>query len=134
MDRAHLYIKETIDFYPSAEGSLDGLIRRYREMVGFDWIGAKENPWDYSGVEFPEFETRSALEFIRPELTEYQLLVLNEIDSIYKEWITEGIFYERYREAWGDRFTWQGERNDIAEELGRSIPKSHWWLWPPEEA
>lgn len=133
MDKVHAYIKDEIEFHSTGEASLDKLIERYREMIGFDWIYEKENPWDYRDVEFPELELRSALEFVRPELTEKQLAVLAEIDGFYQDWIRMDIFYTRYREAQGGRFTWQSERDYVSEQLGRSIPKSHWWLWPPEE-
>lgn len=129
-DKAHLYLKEIMASYRSC-ATMDMLLEHTYDMAGFNWI-CHENPWE-AEIEFPELDIRSALEFIRPELTEYQLSILDKIDAQYKEWIAEGIFYDRYKGASGGRFTWQGEREDLAEELGRSIPKSHWWFWPPEE-
>lgn len=128
MDKAHAYIKEMIDF----EGyeDLDGLIQRYYEMAGFTWMVEAEE--EFKDVQFPEFELRSALEFVRPELTDKQLVILSKIDELYQEWISQDKFYKRYLDAHGDRFTWQSERDYVSEQLGRSIPKSHWWLWPPE--
>lgn len=131
MDGVHLYLKEHIEEMKYVD--LDGLIDRYREMIGFDWTIKKENPWDFRMVQFPELEVRSALEFIRPELTERQISLLNEIDRIYKGWIDEGIFYKSYQDSSGGKFSWQRGRQYTEELLGRSIPKSHWWLWPSEE-
>lgn len=100
--------------------------------VGFDWIREQETPWDYVDVEYPEFAVRSALEFIRPELAKPELDTLDKWDALYKQWISDGIFYERYALARGGRFTWEDERATIAEWLGRTIPFSHFWLWPSE--
>lgn len=130
MDRIRIYLKSLAETEPTCV-TIDGVIARYSEMVGFNWINATKD--DDGLVHFPELETRSALEFIRLELTAEQVAVLDDIDTIYKRWIERGVFYKQYSNAWGGRFTWQGERDDIAEVLGRSIPKSHWWLWPPED-
>lgn len=129
-NKAHQYLKEIISSYPSC-ATMDMLLEHSYDIAGFDWISSKES-WAVD-VHFPELEVRSALEFIRAELTEYQLSILDKIDAQYKKWINERIFYDRYSGASGGSFTWQGERDEIAETLGRSIPKSHWWLWPPEE-
>lgn len=133
MDRVNAYLKSLVETEPTCT-TMDGIVDRYREMAGFDWMWEKDNPWDYRSVHFPELETRSALEFIRPMLTPRQLTVLDEIDVRYQEWIEQGVFYKRYRDAWGGRFTWAGYREELQQRFGRSMPRSHWWLWPPEEA
>lgn len=94
----------------------------------------EETEEEFKMVLFSESELRSALEFIRPELTDKQLAILSKIDELYLDWISQGKFYKRYLDAQGRRFTWQSELEYVSELLGRSIPKSHWWLWPPKEA
>lgn len=130
MDKVHAYIKEEIEFHSTGQASLDELIERYYEMAGFTWMEEAEE--EFKDVQFPELELRSALEFICPELTDKQLAVLSKIDELYREWISQDKFYKRYRDAQGGRFTWQSEREYVSEQLGRTIPRSHWWLWPPE--
>lgn len=132
MDKVRAFIDETIAFYNCA--NLDEAILESYKMTGFDWIDARENDWDWRDVESMEFETRSALEFIRPELTPSQLALLDKWDETYQEWHDEGIFFKRYAEAnRGHKWSWKGEREFAAKILGRTIPKSHWWYWPPEE-
>lgn len=137
MDKVHAFIEEVRDLY--ACSSLDDVIARSHELVGFDWLEPHTGTGvgdggsaDYYDVESSEFEMRSALEFIRPELTAAQLAILEEWDAYYREKIAEGVFYKRYEAAQGGRFTWESERDFAAKALGRTIPKSHWWYWPPE--
>jgi hypothetical protein len=104
-----------------------------RNLAGFDWINKRENPWDWCDVESSELEMRSAMEFLRPELSPQQLAILEEWDARYRGWRDEGIFFKRYRDAQGARFTWCDERGYAEALFGLTIPPSHWWYWPPGE-
>ena len=128
MDSVHKYLSEEMDSYGLK--TIDELTTLIYEGAGFDWIRDKNNDWDYLDNHYMELEVRSALEFIRPELPLMALATLDKWDALYREWITKGIFYERYAAIGGWRFTWEREREYTAELLGRPIPKSHWWYWP----
>ncbi len=115
--------------------NLDELIDHYAIFSGIDWILGKENPWDYVDVSEPEFEMRSALEFVRSDLTPHQLERLAFWDGKYRMWRDDGILYSRYKDAvaaGGNRHFWRDERAWASEWLGRSIPRDHWWFWPPD--
>ncbi len=139
MDGVRAFIEEIRELYQCK--TLDDVIECSYGLVGFDWLephtgdGVGEGgSADYYDVESSEFEMRSALEFIRPELTHSQLVTLDEWDGYYKEKIAEGVFYERYAAAsFGWNGTWESEREFAAKTLGRPIPTSHWWYWPPDE-
>ena len=130
MDSVREYLQEITDTYNNK--TFSEMVSNMYGSAGFDGVREQETPWDYVDVEYPELAVRSALEFIRPELAEPELEILEKWDSLYKQWISEGIFYKRYALAMGGRFTWEDERATIAEWLGRNIPHSHFWLWPPE--
>ena len=130
MDSVHKFLSEEMDSYGLK--TVDELATLIYGGAGFDWIRDKENDWDYVFVEHLELEVRSTLEFIRLELSPTALSILDKWDALYKEWLAKGIFFERYADASGGLFTWQRERERAAEWLNRSIPKSHWWYWPPE--
>jgi hypothetical protein len=68
---------------------------------------------------------------LRPTFLE-QVKILDLWLAKYAEWRGEGIFFKRYRESWSGSFTWEQERRDAEEELGRLIPRSHWWFWPSD--
>ena len=82
--------RERSGTYPSTGDSkkcetLDDVIECSYGLIGFDWLephsgdGVGEGgSADYYDVESSEFEMRSALEFIRPELTLSQLDVLEK--------------------------------------------------------
>lgn len=139
MDKVHAFIEEIKELYRCK--TLDEVIATSHKLVGFDWLEphlgdsvGKGGSADYYDVESSEFEMRSALEFIRPELTPSQLAVLEKWDTYYKEKIAEGVFYSRYeRAAIPSHWSWQKERESTEEDLGRKIPESHWWYWPPDE-
>lgn len=126
-----LYIKDMMALYNCA--SVTDLTDAIFIGTGFDWIDGQSEPGDYIEVEFPELQIRSALEFLRPELPLTTLQILDKWDVAYKQWISEGIFFERYAKANGPYFTWEDARKDAARDLGRSIPTSHWWYWPPKK-
>jgi hypothetical protein len=68
-----------------------------------------------------------------PELSDDERAHLDGWIAKYSGWRDRGIFFSRYRDTFGARFTWKEERAAAEELLGRIIPKSHWWFWPPEE-
>lgn len=131
MDRVHEYLQSEMNLHNFR--TLDNMIAWYATWAGTSWIHKYDDPAVFQDVEDPELEVRSALEFIRPELTPAQLESLNVWDQKYLKWREEGVFYRRYREVSGPKFSWQDERNSGETELGRSIPKSHWWYWPKNE-
>lgn len=132
MDTVRAFIDEVMELYSCK--NWDETIATCFDLTGFDWIDPRENDWDWRDVESDEFTMRSALEFLRPELNPYQLEILGKWDDLYKEWLDEGIIYERYEAAnRGPKWSWQSEREYAAKTLGRTIPKSHWWYWPPGE-
>jgi hypothetical protein len=129
MDKVHAYIKEYIDLY--REESRDTLLKYMATSAGMFWIEDELEPWERD-VHWPEFELLSAFDFLRPELPPEQVKILDKWIAKYAKWRDQGIFFERYRESWGSKFTWEQERRDAEEELGRLIPRSHWWFWPPD--
>lgn len=130
MDKLHAYIKENIEFYNQPDQL--AFLRRIAGWAGTFWIEDNLEPWERM-VEDAELEVLSAFEFLRPELPEDQVEILDQWIAKYAEWRDQGIFFQRYQEAWGYNFSWAQERKDAEEELGRLIPRSHWWFWPPQE-
>ena len=129
MDKLHSYIKETLEIHRQPDQSV--FLEHVANWAGSFWIGDGLEPWERM-VEWPELEWLSAFEFLRPELPPKQAANLDRWIAKYTAWRERGIFFERYREAQGRKFTWRQERLDAEEELGRLIPRSHWWFWPPE--
>lgn len=131
MDKVRAFIDETADFYHCKSWD-DAILESYK-MTGFDWMREKEFDWDIVDVHSQELEMRSALEFLRPELNARQLEILGHWDASYREWRDQDVFFERYEAAHGARFTWERARESAEKTLGRKIPPSHWWFWPPHE-
>jgi hypothetical protein len=91
-------------------------------------------PWERL-AHYPELELLSAFEFLRPELSEEELQIVEDWRNLYARWRDEGIFFERYGQtASRAKYSWEAERKDAETELGRSIPRTHWWFWPPSES
>lgn len=130
MDKVRSYIKEYVRLYNQEDWY--ALLEHIATCAGLFWTEEDLQPWERM-VEWPELELLSAFEFLRPELPPEQVKILDWWISKYAEWREQGVFYQWYKEAWGDRFSWEQERKDAEEELGRLIPKSHWWFWPPRE-
>jgi hypothetical protein len=130
MDKVRSYIRENIEFYRQPDQY--SLLDRMSKHGGLFWAEDGLEPWERM-VEWPELELLSAFEFLRPELPPEQVEILDWWIAKYAEWREQGVFYKWYQESWGDRFTWEQERLDAEEELGRLIPHSHWWFWPPEK-
>lgn len=131
MDKLREFIRKEMDMMKAT--TLDELLTFYADISGFDWMTPREAPEDYRDAYYSELEMRSTFEFLRPELSEEQLSTLYRWDEKYRQWRDEGVFFHRYRDAQGGRFTWQNERAYAEDLLGRTIPKSHWWYWPPDE-
>jgi hypothetical protein len=129
MDKVHAYIKENIALYNQEDQY--AILEHIGTSAGLFWIDDELEPWERD-VHWPEFELLSAFEFLRPELPPEQVKILDLWLAKYAEWRGEGIFFKQYRESWGGSFTWEQERRDAEEELGRLIPRSHWWFWPPD--
>lgn len=125
------FIRKEMDMMKAT--TLDELLAFYADVSGFDWMTPRESPDDYRDAYYSELEMRSAFEFLRPELSGPQRSDLDRWDAKYRQWRDEGVFFHRYRDAQGGRFTWKEERADAEKVLGRIIPKNHWWYWPPEE-
>ncbi|WP_352426333.1 hypothetical protein, partial [Aminomonas paucivorans] len=102
---------------------------RHCSQSGMFWLEDEINSWERD-MDFDELEIRSALEFLRPELTARQISYLEAWDAMWQEFRTRGVFHQRVQESYGGRFTWEAYRRETEEELGRPIPKSHWWFWP----
>lgn len=130
MDQLHVYVKENIELYKQPDRN--ALLAHIASCAGLFWIEDNLEPWDRE-VEWPELELLSAFEFLRPALPQGQVKILDQWIARYTEWRDRGIFFQRYQEAWGSKFTWEQERKDAEEELGRLIPRSHWWFWPPQK-
>jgi hypothetical protein len=130
MDKVHAYIKENVEIYRGADQKT--LLEHLASWAGSFWIDDELEPWERM-AEDDELVLLSAFEFLRPELPPEQIKILDDWIAKYAVWREQGIFYERYREAGGYKFTWEQERKDAEEELGRLIPRSHWWFWPPQE-
>jgi hypothetical protein len=131
MDKVLPYIKEHVELHRQPDQL--AFLRHIAGWAGSFWIDDGLEPWERM-VEWPEFELLSAFEFLRPELPPEQTALLDGWIAKYAKWRDEGIFYQRYQESWGSRFTWEDARKDAEEDLGRLIPRSHWWWWPPEKA
>lgn len=132
MDTVRAFIDEVMELY--GFNNWDDTFQSAYELSGFDWIDARENDWDWRDVESEELEMRSALEFLRPELSPPQLEILEKWDAKYRDWRDEGIFFERYAEAHrSSKWSWQRQREYAEKTLGRIIPRSHWWYWPSDE-
>ena len=131
VDKIHAFIDDIMNLYNCK--SWDETFKSCLELVGFDWMREKAFDWDIVDVHSEELEMRSALEFLRPQLNPFQLGILEEWDRRYCLWRDEGFFFKRYQAAQGGRFTWQSQRDYAEKELGRKIPTSHWWYWPPDE-
>lgn len=131
MDKIYAFIKEEKKCHKKE--SLDDLIQWYSEWAGFPWLTEDLPEQELRIVEAPELEMRSALEFIRPELSPSQIKFLDSWDKRFNEAVKKGIFYSLYAAASGYRFTWEDARKEASEMLGRTIPRSHWWFWPPEK-
>jgi hypothetical protein len=131
MDKILPYIKEHIELYRKQDQY--SLLKHIATYSGNFWTEDDLEPWERE-VHYPEFELLSAFEFLRPELPPEQTAILDGWIAKYAKWRDEGIFYQRYQESWGSRFTWEDARKDAEEDLGRLIPRSHWWWWPPEKA
>ena len=129
MDKLHAYIKENLAFYWQPDQC--SLLDRMSKHGGLFWAEEDLQPWERM-VEWPELEMLSAFEFLRPELPPEQVKILNWWLKKYAKWRDQGVFYRWYKEAQGGNFTWEQERRDAEEELGRLIPRSHWWFWPPD--
>ena len=129
MDRVFAEIKEDMELRNMQ--SFTEWLAWYSEWAGLSWC-SEGLPDDQRFVEEPELEMRSAVEFMRPELTIGQLKLLKVWDDRYAAWRAAGVFYRNYAIGSPCRCDWQREREDAAENLGRVIPFSHWWLWPPE--
>jgi hypothetical protein len=130
MDKVHAYIKENIQFYRQPDQF--AFLRHMASWAGSFWIDDGLEAWERV-VEDDELALLSAFEFLRPELPPEQIERLDYWIGKYAEWRDRGIFFERYTESWGGNFSWEQERRDAEDELGRLIPRSHWWFWPPEK-
>ena len=130
MDKIHSYIEEHVRLYNLGDGH--ALLEHIALHAGLFWAEEELEPWERM-VHWPELELLSAFEFLRPELPPEQAKILDRWIAKYAEWRDRGVFFRWYEAAWGDRFTWEQEREDAEEELGRLIPRSHWWFWPPKE-
>jgi SPP1 gp7 family putative phage head morphogenesis protein len=131
MDKLHIYIMEHIELYNQLDQC--AFLQHIAGWAGTFWIENDLEPWERM-VEDDELTLLSAFEFLSPELPPEQVKLLDGWIAKYAGWRDRGIFFERYRESWGRNFTWEQERLDAEEELGRLIPRSHWWFWPPEKA
>lgn len=127
MDRVHSEIKEDMDL--RNKKTFTEWLAWYAEWAGTSW-GSEGLPDELRFVEEPDLEMRSAVEFMRPELSPEQLVLLKVWDDRYTKWRSEGTFFSNYELANGSN--WERERREAAENLGRLIPFSHWWYWPPE--
>ena len=129
MDKVNTYIKTHIDLY--REKSQTTLLKYMATYSGMFWINDDLEPWERE-VHWPELELLSAFEFLRLELSLEEIKLLDYWIAKYADWRDQDIFFEGYRKSWGSKFTWEQERLDAEEELGRLIPRSHWWFWPPD--
>lgn len=130
MDKIYAFVNE--EKKCRKRETLDDLIQWYSDWSGFPWL-IEDSPEELKIVEALELEMRSALEFIRPELSPSQIKMLDSWDKRFSEAVKKEAFYNLYAAASGYRFTWEGARKDASDMLGRTIPRSHWWFWPPEE-
>ena len=129
MDKIYAFIEE--EKKCRQKKTLDQLIQWYSYWSGSPWIIEDLPEQELKIVEAPELEMRSALEFIRPELSQSQVELLDSWDKRFNEAVKKGTFYDLYAAASGYRFTWEDARKEASAMLGRTIPRSHWWFWPP---
>ena len=129
MDMIHKEIQEDMELRNMR--SFTEWLKWYADWAGSSW-GDKGIPDSARIVDAPELEMRSAVEFIRPELTPVQLDVLKEWDKKFTALRNAGIFYRNYELGCLYHCEWKREREDAAKYLGRTIPFTHWWYWPPE--
>ena len=130
MDKVHAYIEEEREFY--RHKTRRDLLEHIATVSGTFWIEDELEPWERM-VHWPELELLSAFEFLRPELSEEERGILDGWIEKYTGWREQGIFFQRYRETKGSRFTWKQYRERMEEEFGRLIPRSHWWFWPDDK-
>ena len=130
MDKVHSYIKGYIELYKQKDQY--ALLDYVATSSGMFWVEDELKPWERD-VHWPELELLSAFEFLRPELPPEQVKLLDYWIAKYAGWRDDGVFFARYKEAKGGKFTWEQERLDTEEILGRLIPRTHWWFWPPEK-
>ena len=130
MDKVHAYIEEEREFY--RHKTRRDLLEHIATVSGTFWIEDELEPWERM-VHWPELELLSAFEFLRPELSEEELGILDGWIAKYAGWREQGIFFQRYQETKGSRFTWKKYRERMEEEFGRLIPRSHWWFWPDDK-
>lgn len=123
-------IYDQMEVWQSVQTIDDFIERAWGETEA--WLTVETAP-DETFLAFDDFPTRSALEFLRPQLSAPQTVLLNGWTAFWQEYRDKGLFYKRVRGAFGRRFTWPSFRAEGEEELGRKIPRSHWWYWPPGE-
>ncbi len=127
MDRVHAEIKDDMEMRHKKDFS--EWLAWYADGAGVSWC-SEGIPDKLRIVDAPDLVMRSAVEFIRPELTEEQLNLLKVWDGRYSEWRKSGVFYTNYEKGCLYSCDWEDERETASKHLGRSIPKSHWWYWP----
>lgn len=130
MDKVHSYINEIRKSYNNM--SRRELLEHIATVSGTFWIEDELEPWERMN-DWPELELLSAFEFLRPELTEEERAILDGWIAKYAGWREQGIFFQRYRETRGSRFTWKQYREGMEGKFGRLIPRSHWWYWPDDK-
>ncbi|CAM1378236.1 hypothetical protein [Fretibacterium fastidiosum] len=130
MDKVHAYIDEERESYNNM--SRRELLEHIAAVSGTFWIEDGWEPWERMN-DWPELELLSAFDFLRPELSEEERGILDGWIEKYAGWREQGIFFQRYRETKGSRFTWKKYRERMEEEFGRLIPRSHWWFWPDDK-
>jgi hypothetical protein len=132
MARVHAYIKESQKLYNNM--TRYELLEHIATVSGTFWIEDDLEPWERMN-DWPELELLSAFEFLRPELSGKERQILDGWIAKYTKWSEQGIFPQRYDDTvCRAKYSWEAERKDAETELGRSIPKSHWWFWPPSES
>lgn len=131
MDKVHAYIEEEREFY--RHETRRELLEHIATVSGTFWIEDELEPWERM-VHWPELELLSAFEFLRPELTREERVILDGWIAKYAGWRERGLFPQRYDDAGNRRkYPWKDERKDAAECLGRLIPRSHWWYWTDDK-
>ena len=131
MDKILDLMKQCISVY--RDGDRFGLLRHIATVSGTFWI-EDELPPDERMLHWPELELLSAFEFLRPELTPEEVVLLDGWIAKYAAWREQGIFFQRYNDMRPRfKYSWKDERQDCEKALGRQIPRSHWWFWPNEE-
>ncbi len=123
-------IEEQMRCWPAVKG-LDAFMKECSQS-GIFWLTDEHPPW-MREMDFDELEIRSALEFLRPELTARQIGYLEAWTAVWQTLREDGTFHRRVKEVLGGRLSWPAYRKEVEEALGRPIPRSHWWFWPPED-